>query len=307
MEEEEEVSSPVQCCPRDFLRRFGSGGGEELTEAKRGEPSEVEHSLGLSLGGCSGNEPNDRCTASVFPLRKALPEAEAVPADAEEQRKRKRKELQSRKRTRSEKRDRKGDILDEEMEDGQRPSAAANGVVPPALATKPRAGMVDGSKCFRPETQASIGSQGSGCSGVSEFNCGAKQGTMVSASCMFSKENMVWVGFLFLCVISNAGIEESKPTKAVNATAMNAGRVMGDTKEVERDMLPCVSATGDGPNGTRIEGFLYKYRKGEDVRIVCVCHGRFFTPAEFVKHAGGGDVAHPLRHIVVNPFPSAFL
>ncbi|CAD5176583.1 unnamed protein product [Musa acuminata subsp. malaccensis] len=281
MEEEEEVSSPVQCCPRDFLRRFGSGGGEELTEAKRGEPSEVEHSLGLSLGGCSGNEPNDRCTASVFPLRKALPEAEAaaaVPADAEEQRKRKRKELQSQKRTRSEKRDRKGDILDEEMEDGPRPSAAANGVVPPALATKPRAGMVDGSKCFRPETQASIGSQGSGCSGVSEFNCGAKQ-----------------------------GIEESKPTKAVNATAMNAGRVMGDTKEVERDMMPCVSATGDGPNGTRIEGFLYKYRKGEDVRIVCVCHGRFFTPAEFVKHAGGGDVAHPLRHIVVNPFPSAFL
>ncbi|CAL9758602.1 unnamed protein product [Musa acuminata subsp. burmannicoides] len=275
MEEEEEVSSPVQCCPRDFLRRFGSGGGEELTEAKRGEPSEVEHSLGLSLGGCSGNEPNDRCTASVFPLRKALPEAEAVPADAEEQRKRKRKELQSRKRTRSEKRDRKGDILDEEMEDGQRPSAAANGVVLPALATKPRAGMVDG---FRPETQASIGSQGSGCSGVSEFNCGAKQ-----------------------------GIEESKPTKAVNATAMNAGRVMGDTKEVERDMMPCVSATGDGPNGTRIEGFLYKYRKGEDVSIVCVCHGRFFTPAEFVKHAGGGDVAHPLRHIVVNPFPSAFL
>lgn len=69
--------------------------------------------------------------------------------------------------------------------------------------------------------------------------------------------------------------------------------------------MPCVSTRGDGPNGRKIEGFLYKYRKGEEVRIVCVCHGTFLTPAEFVKHAGGGDVSHPLRHIVVNPSPSA--
>lgn len=64
--------------------------------------------------------------------------------------------------------------------------------------------------------------------------------------------------------------------------------------------MPCVSAKGDGPNGKKVEGFLYRYRKGEEVRIMCVCHGSFFTPAEFVKHAGGGDVAHPLKHIVVN-------
>ena len=75
-------------------------------------------------------------------------------------------------------------------------------------------------------------------------------------------------------------------------------------KEVVRNILedmPCVSTTGDGPNGKRIEGLLYRYRKGEEVRIVCVCHGSFLSPAEFVKHAGGGDVAHPLKHIVVNP------
>lgn len=65
--------------------------------------------------------------------------------------------------------------------------------------------------------------------------------------------------------------------------------------------MPCVFTKGDGPNGRRIEGILYKYGKGEDVRIMCVCHGSFLSPAEFVKHAGGGDVAHPLRHIVVNP------
>lgn len=65
--------------------------------------------------------------------------------------------------------------------------------------------------------------------------------------------------------------------------------------------MPCVSTKGDGVNGKKIEGFLYGYKKGEQVRIVCVCHGNFLTPAEFVKHGGGGDVEHPLRHIVVNP------
>ncbi|ONK60354.1 uncharacterized protein A4U43_C08F17380 [Asparagus officinalis] len=74
----------------------------------------------------------------------------------------------------------------------------------------------------------------------------------------------------------------------------------------EMEEMPCVSTTGNSPNGKRVEGFLYKYRKGEEVRIVCVCHGSFLTPAEFVRHAGLGDVDHPLRHIVVNP-PSPFL
>lgn len=76
-------------------------------------------------------------------------------------------------------------------------------------------------------------------------------------------------------------------------------------KEIMRNVLedmPCVSTTGVGPNGKRIEGFLYRYRKGEEVRIVCVCHGSFLSPIEFVKHAGGGgEVEHPLKHIVVNP------
>lgn len=67
--------------------------------------------------------------------------------------------------------------------------------------------------------------------------------------------------------------------------------------------MPCVSTKGDGLDCKRIEGFLYRYRKGDEVRIVCVCHGSFHSPAEFVRHAGGGDVAHPLRHIVVNHSP----
>ncbi|KAL2559427.1 Ninja-family protein AFP1 [Forsythia ovata] len=65
--------------------------------------------------------------------------------------------------------------------------------------------------------------------------------------------------------------------------------------------MPCVFTKGDGPNGKRVDGILYKYGKGEEVRIMCVCHGSFLSPAEFVKHAGGSDVDHPLKHIVVNP------
>ncbi|GMI69219.1 hypothetical protein HRI_000591200 [Hibiscus trionum] len=64
--------------------------------------------------------------------------------------------------------------------------------------------------------------------------------------------------------------------------------------------MPCVSTTGNGPNGKTINGFLYRYTNSE-VSIICVCHGSSFTPAEFVQHAGGTDVSHPLRHITMVP------
>ncbi|XP_050204901.1 uncharacterized protein LOC126654941 [Mercurialis annua] len=67
--------------------------------------------------------------------------------------------------------------------------------------------------------------------------------------------------------------------------------------------MPCVSTTGNGPNGKTVNGFLYRYTKSE-VSIICVCHGSSFSPAEFVQHAGGTDVSHPLKHITV--IPSAF-
>ncbi|KAI3450833.1 hypothetical protein Pfo_007498 [Paulownia fortunei] len=64
--------------------------------------------------------------------------------------------------------------------------------------------------------------------------------------------------------------------------------------------MPCVSTTGNGPIGKTITGFLYKYTKTE-VSIMCVCHGSSFSPAEFVEHAGGIDILHPLRHITIVP------
>ncbi|KZV27689.1 hypothetical protein F511_42182 [Dorcoceras hygrometricum] len=71
--------------------------------------------------------------------------------------------------------------------------------------------------------------------------------------------------------------------------------------------MPCVFTVGDGPNGRRVDGILYKYGKGQEVRIMCVCCGKFHSPAEFVKHAGGTDVDHPLKHIVVNAFAESIL
>ncbi|XP_016470312.1 uncharacterized protein LOC107792595 [Nicotiana tabacum] len=65
--------------------------------------------------------------------------------------------------------------------------------------------------------------------------------------------------------------------------------------------MPCVSTTGNGPNGKTIRGLLYRYNNRTEISIICVCHGKSFTPSEFVEHAGGVDVSHPLRHITVIP------
>ncbi|KAG9149344.1 hypothetical protein Leryth_003314 [Lithospermum erythrorhizon] len=64
--------------------------------------------------------------------------------------------------------------------------------------------------------------------------------------------------------------------------------------------MPLVSTTGNSPNGKTVNGFLYSYSKLE-VSIVCVCHGRSFSPAEFVEHAGGVNISHPLKHITIVP------
>jgi hypothetical protein len=83
------------------------------------------------------------------------------------------------------------------------------------------------------------------------------------------------------------------------------------TRTMTEEEMPMVFSRLECPNARRVDGFLYKLGKAanDDVRIVCVCHGNFLTPAEFVRHAGGGvdDLAHPLRHIVINKQPSEFL
>lgn len=88
---------------------------------------------------------------------------------------------------------------------------------------------------------------------------------------------------------------------------------MEKARNILEDM-PCVSTRDVGADGKRVEGFLYWYGGSkEEVKIVCVCHGSFLSPAEFVRHGGGtvsdggGDVtSNPLRHIVVK-LPSSSL
>jgi hypothetical protein len=105
---------------------------------------------------------------------------------------------------------------------------------------------------------------------------------------------------------SDAPLLCERDQQNIAGRAAARAKSMGDAERIMMQEMPSVSTKGI-PNGNRVEGFLYKYRKGEEVRIICVCHGSFLTPAEFVKHAGGGDVTNPLRHIVVNPTPQPFL
>ncbi|WVZ66616.1 hypothetical protein U9M48_015807 [Paspalum notatum var. saurae] len=102
------------------------------------------------------------------------------------------------------------------------------------------------------------------------------------------------------------GRDHPPPLRTLRSLTMRTAST-GDLRNSMVEDMPMVSYKAEGPSGRKTDGFLYKYRKGEDVRIVCVCHGSFLTPAEFVKHAGGGDVTNPLRHIVVNPQQSVFL
>uniref|UniRef100_K4B5B3 Ninja-family protein n=1 Tax=Solanum lycopersicum TaxID=4081 RepID=K4B5B3_SOLLC len=89
---------------------------------------------------------------------------------------------------------------------------------------------------------------------------------------------------------------------AIEATNEQSPHFSG--KEGLRNFLlkmPGVFTKGDGPNGKKTEGFLYAYKRGGEVKIVCIFHGYFLTPTEFVKHAGGCAVENPLRLLTVDP------
>ncbi|XP_068655469.1 ninja-family protein AFP3-like [Aristolochia californica] len=170
---------------------------------------------------------------------------------------------------------------------------------------------------FVPSSQGSAGSQGSSSSGLSDFESRVNQGlntnearspTSVQSLPEHADKKLAGsrteklgkpTGEEVVHKMNNCILGLKKPKVEENGVVREMG------KNVMEEM-PCVTTRGCGPNGRRIEGFLYRYRKGEEVRIVCVCHGNFLSPAEFVKHAGGGDVQYPLKHIVVNP-SSSFL
>lgn len=116
--------------------------------------------------------------------------------------------------------------------------------------------------------------------------------------------NLVTFVSLFLTNSGSRG-ETSSPLQESSKPPSSPAGIGGRKNSIGlSEEMPCVFTQGDGPNGRVVEGILYKYGKGEQVKIMCVCHGSFLSPAEFVKHAGGTDFVHPLKHIVVKPSSS---
>ncbi|KAJ8546232.1 hypothetical protein K7X08_018815 [Anisodus acutangulus] len=280
------------------------------------DEDDIELSLGLSLNGRFGVDPqkilkhsssmtnfvfiggDESNSRSLFPVGSHAPIARtcSLPVEGEEEC-RKRKELQSlrrleAKRKRMEKLQNvrvvkeKVDVDEGREENGQ------------VLVGNNNNGINGNSL---PLSQGSIGSQGSGSSGISDFGSqpiqgpGDRTGENTPTSIKPSEQE------------HERKQEDIPPeTTSEKSPSICNGSAGKEAKEMFKNFMlnmPCVSTTGDGPNGRKIEGFLYRYKKGEEVKIVCVCHGNFLSPAEFVKHAGGGDVANPLKHIVVNPSP----
>ncbi|CAH9096620.1 unnamed protein product [Cuscuta epithymum] len=156
------------------------------------------------------------------------------------------------------------------------------------------------SKAVLPSSQGSGESQGGSSSSMSEFESKSLQGPRELSPGSLQSKDVNCSGVKAMNLGSRPGTEtESSSSKPESASGK--AKKTGGLEE-----MPCVFTKGDGPNGRRVDGILYKYGKGQEVRIMCVCHGSFLSPAEFVRHAGGTDVSNPLRHIVVNPNSSQF-
>ncbi|GER45306.1 Ninja-family protein AFP3 [Striga asiatica] len=278
----------------DLLRRFTKIRSECPTENKKPsaeeeeEDEDVELGLGLSMNGRFGVDPTrskklKRCSSIAdVALAKAGPQVRvagvdlhaplsrtrSLPAGTEEEWRRRREMLTARRMEARRKRM-------ERMRNLRVPPRDAGGGgrnVPPREAVES-------------SSQGSGGPMRSGSSGSSDLIEGSKQNAEVSPS---SSSRQIPKGH------EPAG--RALEREAKSATCQHVKNTMRD--------MPYVTTREVGPNGRRVEGFLYGYKKGEDVKIVCVCHGLFFTPKEFLEHGGvRGDVEHPLKHIVVNPFP----
>lgn len=324
-EENRCVSMQVNGFSRDLFHKFMNGGNNlrgklEQVSNENEEEDDVELSLGLSLNGRFGVDPQgakrlkrsssianfmfpggDENNGRAFPVgsyaAQSIARTCSLPVEAEEEC-RKRKELQSLRRLEA-KRKRMEKLqnvrvvkdkvdLDEHREENG--NGYSNGQ-----------GPVGNNGFSLPLSQGSMGSQGSGSSGISDFGSqpiqgpgdsnGANTPTSIKPSEQEHERKKV------------ARLPETTTEKSPSTCNGSASK---EAKEMFKNYMlnmPCVSTTGDGPFGKKIEGFLYRYQKGEEVKIMCVCHGNFLSPAEFVKHAGGGDVANPLKHIVVNPSP----
>ncbi|KAL2329870.1 hypothetical protein Fmac_017451 [Flemingia macrophylla] len=298
---EQRISPPTTNFPRDLLRSFVG-----VKKAHHNLPllpvEEVELSLGLSLNGRFGVDP----TAKKIKRAASIPEllqdkgAAAVcaaplartcslPAETEEEWRR-RKELQTLRRMEARRK----------RSEKQRSLKAVRegaGEAPPlgrtvSLTTHVAGLALNGDAALTPPSPSSAGTQGTP-------PVDARSPTSVNLSSDSELKSPISSGAK---VVENT--ESAAVTMMMRSQSNKHSPPQNRAKDIVRNLLedmPSVSTKGEGPGGKKIEGFLYRYGKGEEVRIVCVCHGSFLTPSEFVKHAGGGEVANPLKHIVVSP------
>ncbi|XP_062027611.1 ninja-family protein 3-like [Rosa rugosa] len=130
-------------------------------------------------------------------------------------------------------------------------------------------------------------------------------GRLAATSSTVSSELMSGEGSSNQPVVTTSMMANTKKVKADDPeqdSAAKRARVYhrNVVRPIRREgMVRMPSVTTTGADGKKVEGYLYKYLGGK-VRIVCACHGTFQSPAEFVKHAGGNEVANPLKQITVS-------
>ncbi|KAF8728996.1 hypothetical protein HU200_018304 [Digitaria exilis] len=309
---------------RDFLGGFGGVGPRAQAEdaaAGGGESDDIELSLGLSLGGrfgtdakrqrlarsssiasvCSvssldGDGDADPSPAAPLPLLRTS----SLPTETEDERWR-RREMQSRRRLEARRK-----RVERRNSMGAPPSSSG----PPKPAAEAPA-VVNGVQLRRsvgsPQGSTSVNTTEQGIGGSTV--CQSTDAKSPSTSDNTNTNSMLPPNPNNMLPPTKAAEKPQNGTSTEQPRLRTLGSLTtrtsscSDIRKIMMEDMPMVSSKVEGPNARRIDGFLYRYKKGEDVRIVCVCHGSFLTPAEFVKHAGGGDVSNPLRHIVVNPSP----
>ncbi|VAH44016.1 unnamed protein product [Triticum turgidum subsp. durum] len=290
---------------RDFLGRFGGEKGSSSDKAGggAGEPDEVvELSLGLSLGGCFGANSGRDAKKPRLVRSSSLAAMCSLPTETEEERWR-RREMQSLKRLQAK---RKRLERRTSMNSGKSGGSSSRDDAQEPL--YPSAFQLRRSVVDQGNTSSSMPEQGSadGAEAKSTSSMEISSDNNNNNNASNQNKSLPPPAPSPAGKLPNGIVKEQPPLRTLRSLTMRTTST-GDLRKSMMEDMPMVSSKVDGPNGKKIDGFLYKYRKGEEVRIVCVCHGNFLTPAEFVKHAGGGDVTNPLRHIVVNPAPSVFL
>ncbi|KAK8942655.1 Ninja-family protein 2 [Platanthera zijinensis] len=319
------------CYSRDFLQRFAGTISEErippyrkVKDAADSGDVSIELGLGLSLGNCFEADPitNTRLMRSSstavialfpaeidFPLSSApLARARSLPAEADRL---KRKEMQGLKRMEFKRKrleKRSGSRLLEPVGFGNRKGrvlfAATDGCVAVGGDMAGGGGGGEGREVRSEHSEANrssrVGFNGRGLRGPPVL---ASSNSSLPPSAPPADQNSAPRPPLPPRLRSLKSFQEEEEEEVLKSINLNGSKDVGRNIMAE---MPFVSAEGGGPSGRRVEGFLYNYRRGEEVRIVCICHGSFHTPAEFVEHAGGSVAPHPLRQIVVNPSPPVY-